>query len=42
MGCQFDGTIFKVHGHDGVETLNVAAKKPGFTDRGDLDDEDYY
>lgn len=42
MGCEFDGTMFKVYGHDGVETLNVSTKKPGFTDRGDLDDEYYY
>jgi hypothetical protein len=40
MGCDFDGTMFKVHGHDGVETLNVSTKKAGYIDRAELDEED--
>ena len=39
MGYDFDGTMFKVHGHDGVETLNIATKKAEFIDRAELDEE---
>ena len=42
MGCEFDGTTFKVHGHDGISTLNLSDRQTGFTDRGELDDDYYY
>lgn len=47
QGCEFDGTTFKVFGHDGVNEVDVTNRQGGFTDRADLDDdylddEDYY
>ena len=47
QGCEFDGTTFKVFGHDGINDIDVTNRQGGFTDRADLDDdylddEDYY
>lgn len=42
MGCEFDGTTFKVHGHDGINTLNLSDRQTEFTDRAELDDDYYY
>lgn len=42
MGSEFDGTTFKVYGHDGIEELNLRTKTQNFIDRGELDDHEYY
>ena len=40
---EFDGTIFKVYGHDGIETINIIDETQGFVDRGDFEeDEEWY
>ena len=38
-GCDFDGTTFKVFGHDGINEIDVTNRQGGFTDRADLDDD---
>jgi hypothetical protein len=38
-GCDFDGTIFKVFGHDGINQIDVTNRQGGFTDRAYLDDD---
>jgi hypothetical protein len=40
MGCDFDGTTFKVFGHDGINELDVTNRRGVFTDRADLDEDE--